>query len=54
MEYKIETEQEDDGRWIAEVMDMPDVMVYGTTKAHAIMKAKLLTLQVIAEQVETK
>ena len=49
MEYKIEVEMEEDGRWIAEVMDIPGVMVYGRTKAHAIMKAKLLTPRVIAE-----
>jgi len=54
MEYKIEVEREEDGRWIAEVMDMPGVMVYGTTKVHAIMKAKLLTLQVIAAQAEAE
>ena len=52
MEYTIEVDKEEDGRWLAEVMELPGVMVYGNTKHHAIMKAKLLTLQVIAEQAE--
>ena len=54
MEYTIEVEKEDDSRWLAEVMELSGVMVYGKTKHHAIIKAKLLTLQVIAEQAEQK
>ena len=54
MEYTIEVDKEEDGRWIAEVMELSGVMVYGDTKHHAIMKAKLLTHQVIAEQAENE
>ena len=50
MEYTIEVDKEEDGRWIAEVMELPGVMVYGETKHRAIMRVKLLTLQVIADQ----
>ncbi len=52
MEFQIEVEQETDGRWIAEVMDMPGVMVYGEDKAHAIAKAKALAFRVLADWVE--
>lgn len=45
----IETEQEDDGRWIAEVMEIPGVMVYGKTTEEAIAKVRTLVLEVIAE-----
>ena len=49
---KIETEREEDGRWIAEVPDLPGVMVYGENREDAIQKVKVLTLQVIADRIE--
>ncbi len=52
MEYTIETEQETDGRWIADVIDLPGVMVYGTTRDEAIAKAQALALRVEAEKLE--
>lgn len=52
MQFKIEVEQETDGRWIAEVMDIPGVMVYGEDKERAIAKAKALALRVLADRVE--
>ena len=52
MKFKIEVEQEIDGRWIAEVMDIPGVMVYGEDKERAIAKAKALALRVLADWVE--
>ncbi|HQI76524.1 MAG TPA: hypothetical protein PK384_08450 [Candidatus Latescibacteria bacterium] len=39
---KIELEREEDGRWIAEIPDIPGVMVYGATRNEAISKAKVL------------
>ena len=45
--YKIETEREDDGRWIAEVLDLPGVLVYGTTEKEAITAAQALALRVL-------
>ena len=39
---RIENEQEEDGRWIAEVPALPGVLVYGSTKADANAKAKVL------------
>lgn len=40
--YKVETEVEDDGRWIAEVVDLPGVMTYGATEKQAVSKAETL------------
>lgn len=48
----IETEQEEDGRWIAEVMEIPGVLVYGQTRQEAIAKVKALALRVLADRLE--
>jgi predicted RNase H-like HicB family nuclease len=48
----IETEQEEDGRWIAEVSALPGVLAYGATKAEANAKVKALALRVIADRLE--
>ena len=52
MIYTIETEQENDGRWIAEVMEIPGVMKYGKTRAEAIAQAEALALRVMADRIE--
>ena len=49
---KIEIERETDGRWIAEVPDLPGVMVYGATRQEALAKAQALALRVLAERLE--
>jgi predicted RNase H-like HicB family nuclease len=49
---KIEIEREDDGRWIAEVPDLPGVMVYGKTRQEAIAKVEALALRVLADRLE--
>jgi predicted RNase H-like HicB family nuclease len=49
---KIETEQEEDGRWIAEVPALPGALAYGRTKADAIDRVKALVLRVIADRLE--
>ena len=48
----IELEQEDDGRWIAEIPELPGVMVYGATRADAIARVQALALRVTADRVE--
>jgi len=48
----IDTEQEDDGRWIAEITALPGVMAYGSTQAEARQKAAALAFRVIAERLE--
>jgi len=47
-EMRIETEREQDGRWIAQVPELPGVMVYSATREEAIAKAEVLALRVIA------
>lgn len=49
---RIEVDREDDGRWIAEVPDLPGVMAYGSTRNGAISKAKALALRVLADRLE--
>lgn len=49
---KIEIEREDDGRWIAEVPDLPGVMAYGETREQAIAKVQSLALRVIADRLQ--
>jgi predicted RNase H-like HicB family nuclease len=48
----IETEQEDDGRWVAEVPELAGVLAYGATRDEAMAKAQALALRVLAEQLE--
>jgi len=48
----IETEREHDGRWIAEVPDLPGVLVYGGSREEAISKVKALALRVLADRLE--
>jgi predicted RNase H-like HicB family nuclease len=47
----IDFDREDDGRWIAEVPELPGVLVYGETEADARTKVMALALQVIADRV---
>ena len=48
----IEIEQEEDGRWIAEVSEIPGAIVYGFTTEEAIAKVQALALRVLAERLE--
>jgi predicted RNase H-like HicB family nuclease len=50
--YTIETEREEDGRIIAEVIELPGVLAYGETKQEAIAKVQALALHVIADKLE--
>jgi len=52
MQLTIEIEQEVDGRWIAEVPQLPGVMVYGNTQNEAVRKVEALALRVIADRLE--
>ncbi|MCX5977093.1 MAG: type II toxin-antitoxin system HicB family antitoxin [Coprothermobacterota bacterium] len=49
---RIEIEKEDDGRWIADVGDIPGAMVYGMTRQEALAKAKALALRIIADRID--
>jgi predicted RNase H-like HicB family nuclease len=48
----IDVEEEDDGRWIAEVAALPGVMAYGATEAEVRQKVAALALRVIADRIE--
>ncbi len=48
----IELDREEDGRWIAEIPDLPGVMVYGQSREEAIARVKALALRVLADQLE--
>ena len=52
MALPIEIEQEIDGRWLAEVPDLPGVMAYGDTAAVAVARVQSLSLRVLADRVE--
>ena len=52
MNYNIEYEREEDGRWIAEVPQLPGVLAYGATADEAMTKAEALALRVLAERLE--
>ena len=48
----VEFEQETDGRWIADIPDLPGVMAYGQTREEASARVKALALRVIADRLE--
>jgi len=50
MDFSIEMEREDGGRWIAEVPELPGVMVYGSTQDEAKSKVQTLALRAIADR----
>lgn len=52
MNLRIELEQEDDGRWIAEVPELPGVLAYGATPKQAAAKVQVIALRVLAERLE--
>lgn len=52
MQISIEVEQEEDGRWLSEVPELPGVLAYGQTRSEAIVRAQVLALRVIADRIE--
>ena len=52
MKFEIECELEEDGRWLAEVAQLPGVLAYGSSADDAMAKAEILTLRVLAERLE--
>ncbi len=52
MHFQIEFEQEDDGRWIAEIPALPGVMTYGASKEEAESRVEAMALRVIADRME--
>ena len=54
MRLTIETEREDDGRWLAGVMELAGVMAYGESREDAMRRVKALALRVVAERMEQR
>ncbi|CAN5623761.1 hypothetical protein BH23GEM1_BH23GEM1_02650 [soil metagenome] len=52
MHLTVETEREEDGRWIAEVSDLPGVLAYGSSRDEAVAQAEALALRVLADRLE--
>lgn len=52
MSLPIEVEREDDGRWLAEIPDLPGVLAYGASPAEAIARVQALGLRALADRVE--
>ncbi|MEX1324488.1 MAG: type II toxin-antitoxin system HicB family antitoxin [Synechococcaceae cyanobacterium] len=52
MKLTLECEQETDGRWIAEVPEIPGVLAYGSTPSEAMARAQALALRVLADRLE--
>ena len=50
--FTIETEQESDGRWLADMMELPGVVAYGSTRHEAVAHAQALALRVVADRLE--
>jgi len=51
-DFTVEVELEEDGRWIGEVIDLPGVMTYGSTREEAVARAKALAFRVLADRIE--
>jgi predicted RNase H-like HicB family nuclease len=54
LNFEIEFDQEEDGRWIAEIGELPGVMAYGATKDEAEAAVEALALRVIADRIESE
>jgi predicted RNase H-like HicB family nuclease len=52
MTFTVEIEQEDDGRWIAEVPELPGTLTYGQTSEEAKAKVQALALRVVADRLD--
>jgi predicted RNase H-like HicB family nuclease len=52
MKFTVEYEQEEDGRWLAEVKELPGVLTYGENPDDAVAHAQALALRVIADRLE--
>jgi predicted RNase H-like HicB family nuclease len=52
MQFTLEVEREDDGRWLAEVVQLPGALAYGASADEAMAKAEALALRALAEQLE--
>ena len=52
VQFNLECEREDDGRWLAEVGELPGTLAYGSSANEAVAKAEVLALRILAERLE--
>jgi predicted RNase H-like HicB family nuclease len=52
VKFRVETEREQDGRWLAEVPELPGVLAYGVSESEAQAKVQALALRVVADRLE--
>jgi predicted RNase H-like HicB family nuclease len=52
VKFTVEIEQETDGRWIAEIPQIPGAMAYGSSREEAVARVEALALRVLAERIE--
>lgn len=52
MTFTVEVDREQDGRWIAQVLELPGALVYGSSPSQAVARVKALALRVVAERLE--
>ena len=53
MNFVVELEQEKDGRWIAEVLDVPGALAYGHSHEQALAKVEALALRIVADRLDS-
>ena len=51
-DFTVDLERETDGRWVGEVVELPGVLVYGSSRDEAVAKAKALAFRVLADRLE--
>ncbi len=54
MRFKVEFDREEDGRWIAEIVNLPGALAYGETREMALAAVEAIALRVVAERLETQ
>jgi predicted RNase H-like HicB family nuclease len=52
--FQIEFDREEDGRWIAEITNLPGVMAYGATREEALSAVEVIALRVLADRLENQ
>jgi predicted RNase H-like HicB family nuclease len=52
VQLSIEVEQEEDGRWLSEIPELPGVLAYGETRSEAVVRTQVLALRVLADRIE--
>jgi predicted RNase H-like HicB family nuclease len=54
MQFQVEFDREEDGRWIAEIVNLPGAMAYGATREEALAAVEAIALRALAEKLENE